>query len=197
MIIATSAAKPFQYTGKGTIRRQACIAVYEEEIEAAYGAVARSSLASINPPTTWDLQGIKTFVNSVVVYVMKDASEKVKDDTELFQAGLDRCVFYACMGRDNLSCVTMPVSKQPGSEIPSSARFGSIIPMPSEACLRTSSLNTRQSPALPIPCRTPSLVSLKRQSTTLSRKGGRYSRFSTSIRETFRSASKGDPHLHH
>ena len=92
MIVVTSPNRPFLYTGKGTIRRQACIAEYEKEIKAAYDAVAESSQAHIDPPPAWDLEGTKDFVRKVVTHVMGDASGggKVKEDTELFQVGLDR-----------------------------------------------------------------------------------------------------------
>ena len=90
MIVVTSPNKPFQYTGKGSIRRQICIDEYEDEIKAAYDAVAESSQAHIEPPTTWDLEGVREFVRGVVTHVMRDAGKKVEDETELFQVGLDR-----------------------------------------------------------------------------------------------------------
>ena len=89
MIIVTSPSKPFQYTGKGSIRRQACIAEYEAEINAAYDAVAQSTQTHIQAPATWDMWNTKDFVRSVVTHVMRDSDGKLKDETELFQAGLD------------------------------------------------------------------------------------------------------------
>ena len=90
MIIVASPKKPFTYTGKGTIRRQACIIEYEPEISAAYDAVAESSQTHISAPETWELEDIRDFVSRVVNEVMGEAAERLNLDTDMFEIGLDR-----------------------------------------------------------------------------------------------------------
>ena len=90
MIIVTSPNKPFTYTGKRTVRRQACINEYEAEIDAAYNAVAESSQMHIRAPTSWDLESTTDFVLRVIAQVMGEAEENLGSGTDLFEFGLDR-----------------------------------------------------------------------------------------------------------
>lgn len=92
MIIITSPDKPFTYTGKGTIRRQACIKEYEAEINAVYDAVAECSQIHINAPEpdAWDIESIRDFVFRVIAKVMGEAEETLELDMDLFNLGLDR-----------------------------------------------------------------------------------------------------------
>jgi len=87
MIIVRSSDKPFEYTVKGTLRRQACLRIYETEIEAVYAAVENSSQTELTPPSEWNAQTTLEFVNTVVEKVMK---RKLGTEDDIFQNGCDR-----------------------------------------------------------------------------------------------------------
>ena len=87
MIIVTDPAKPFTYTAKNTLRRQAIVAEYEPEIEALYAAVDETTQADLAPPTSWDVASATEFVKSVVTKVLK---QSVNDSDDIFQQGCDR-----------------------------------------------------------------------------------------------------------
>lgn len=91
MIMVTKPSKPFQYTSKNTLRRQAMINLYEPEISALYDAVEESSQLDIPPPEDWDHDSIAQFIRHVVTKVME--AEVIADEVDIFQAGADR---YAC-----------------------------------------------------------------------------------------------------
>lgn len=87
MIIVSTASKPFEYTAKGTPRRQLIINSYAEEIKAAYAAVDNTSVQGVKPPTAWNIDSVKEFIRSVV---KKELPYEVDDDDDFFQAGADR-----------------------------------------------------------------------------------------------------------
>lgn len=89
MIIVSSASKPFTFTAKNSVRRQAIIREYDEEIKALYTAVDETGRADIPSPIVWDLSGSLVFVRAVVHKVMK---KEVSDEGDLFQHGCDRSV---------------------------------------------------------------------------------------------------------
>ncbi|KAJ3481757.1 hypothetical protein NLI96_g7439 [Meripilus lineatus] len=86
MIIITDPAKPFTYTAKNTLRRQAIVAEYEPEIEALYAAVDETTQADLTPPASWDLPSTTEFVKAVVTRVLK---QSVKDTDDIFQQSCD------------------------------------------------------------------------------------------------------------
>ncbi|EPS94433.1 hypothetical protein FOMPIDRAFT_1038850 [Fomitopsis schrenkii] len=86
MIIVANPSKPFTYTAKGTVRRQAVIEEYAEEIDALYAKVEDSTQASIPPPLHWDLVTALDFVRKVVSKVLVHG---VGDDDDLFEHGCD------------------------------------------------------------------------------------------------------------
>ncbi|KAH7912513.1 hypothetical protein BJ138DRAFT_785417 [Hygrophoropsis aurantiaca] len=86
MIIVTSPSKPFEYTPKGTPQRNACLAAYEEEIEALYDAVKESSQPELIPPTQWTADSTLHYIRNVVEKVVL---APLTDDTDLFQVGCD------------------------------------------------------------------------------------------------------------
>ena len=90
MIIVTSPSKPFTYSAKGTIRRQASIKEYQDEINAAYDAVKESSQENITAPTDWYNGEAKRYIREVVQKTMKAKGQGVGDDADLFEGGLDR-----------------------------------------------------------------------------------------------------------
>ena len=89
MIVVSRPSKPFEYTAKGTARRQGTINMYDEEIKAAYAAVEDSSVQGVDPPANWDKDGATEFVRNVVGKVLP---YEVGDDDDFFQIGADRCV---------------------------------------------------------------------------------------------------------
>ena len=90
MIIVASLDKPFSYTAKGTVRRQAIIKEYEAEIDAAYAAVEESSQDDIAVPADWSIPNVTDFVREVVIRTMKRSISAVSDSADLFEMGLDR-----------------------------------------------------------------------------------------------------------
>lgn len=90
MILIATPSKLFHLTAKGTLRRNLILSDYEDEIEAIYQAVETSAESDIPPPTTWDEDGIKTFVRAVVHDTLNRA---IEDDADIFRNGGDRYVF--------------------------------------------------------------------------------------------------------
>ena len=90
MIIVTSPDRPFTYTAKGSLRRQAIIKEYEAEINAAYAAVEESSQENIPSPTDWSILNVTDFVREVVLRTMKRNTSALSDNADLFEMGLDR-----------------------------------------------------------------------------------------------------------
>ena len=90
MIIVTSPDKPFSYTAKGSLRRQAIIKEYDAEIDAAYAAVEESSQENIAAPTEWNILNVSDFVREVVLRTMKRNTDSLSDNADLFEMGLDR-----------------------------------------------------------------------------------------------------------
>ena len=118
MIVVASASKPFLYTAKGTLRRQAIINDYELEINAAYAAVDASSQTDVSAPKEWNLMEVKGFLRAILGRIMRNDLENVEDDTDLFELGLDRCVH--CRIRSLLSTLLSPLkaSKLPSFVMP-------------------------------------------------------------------------------
>ncbi|GBE77884.1 acetyl-CoA synthetase-like protein [Sparassis crispa] len=86
MIIVTKPSKPFQFTAKGTIRRQECINAYADEIEAVYQAVQDSSEVEVPIPVSWSSATTLEFIRGLVERVTE---MKLADDDDLFQQGCD------------------------------------------------------------------------------------------------------------
>lgn len=86
MILVASPQKPLELTAKGSARRNACLAKYEDEIEAIYEA-AESSYDGPQPPVTWTPESTLEFVRSVVEIAL---GKKVVENDELFSLGCDR-----------------------------------------------------------------------------------------------------------
>lgn len=85
--MVSKASKPFEYTAKGTPRRQIIVNTYEEEIKAAYTAVENSSVQGVDAPTKWSDESATEFVRNVVKKVLP---HQVEDEDDLFQMGADR-----------------------------------------------------------------------------------------------------------
>lgn len=92
MIVVSSPSKPFLYTAKGTLKRHAILADYEQEINDAYDAVDNSSQTDVAIPAGQGVPEFKEFVRNVLDKIMKVDLKIVNDDKDLFELGLDRCV---------------------------------------------------------------------------------------------------------
>jgi hypothetical protein len=113
MILVTSPAKPFSFTAKGTMRRQAIVKDYEPEIEALYKSIEESSQGEITAPTEWSTESTLEFMRKTVQTVLNNS---VKDDDDFFQYGCDRSVsIHTAILSDAESLLL--VSKRHGSEI--------------------------------------------------------------------------------
>ncbi|KZT66436.1 hypothetical protein DAEQUDRAFT_739999 [Daedalea quercina L-15889] len=86
MIIVAKPSKPFTYTAKGTVRRQAVIDEYSAEINSLYDQVEESTQFSIPPPSHWDVVTATGFVRSVISKVLVHS---VGDDDDIFEHGCD------------------------------------------------------------------------------------------------------------
>lgn len=89
MILVLKPSKPFEYTPKGSPRRQAVIVKYDDEIEEAYRLVESSSQNDIASPATWNAMQTRIFIRSVLEKVLEIP---VGDDHDIFAHGCDRCV---------------------------------------------------------------------------------------------------------
>ncbi len=89
MILVALPSKPFTYTAKSTVRRQAVISDYEPEIEALFAAVKETAQTEIRPPERWTDEETLIFVREVVKNVLK---KRLKDTDDIFLHGGDRYV---------------------------------------------------------------------------------------------------------
>ncbi|KAF8959299.1 hypothetical protein BDZ97DRAFT_1922992 [Flammula alnicola] len=99
MILIAHPDKPFEYTSKGTIRRQITLAKYEEDIKRLYesdsGSGSDSSYTStfgsatsasdISNPGIRDFGEIATFVRAAIINILG----QINDEDNIFQAGAD------------------------------------------------------------------------------------------------------------
>lgn len=91
MIIVSHPGKPFEFTPKGTKRRQAILNAYETEINAAYTAVDEISQPGVGLPESKSLNDVTTFVRSIVQSVISPQPQ-LEDGDDLFSHGGDRWV---------------------------------------------------------------------------------------------------------
>ena len=87
MIIVSSPGKPFTYTAKNTVRRQAVVSDYADEIDSVYAVVQKSTQPHISLPEEWAQANVLKFVQTVVFEVLKRA---VGDQDDIFEHGCDR-----------------------------------------------------------------------------------------------------------
>ncbi|KAJ6553311.1 hypothetical protein B0H19DRAFT_1263705 [Mycena capillaripes] len=86
MILVPKPDKPFTYTAKMTVRRQAVIADYETEIAALYDTVEETTALNIPPLVEWDMGSVRDFVRNAIHKVM---IKELGDDEDIFQYGCD------------------------------------------------------------------------------------------------------------
>lgn len=87
IILVADPSKPFQFTAKGTPRRQVTLDEYEAEIEKGYAAIEESSQTDIPIPESFGLAESLHFVRMAVAKVM---TASLQDGDDLFQNGCDR-----------------------------------------------------------------------------------------------------------
>jgi hypothetical protein len=147
MIIVATPSKPFTYTGKGTARRPAIIALYEDEINMLYSTFPASSSTVVDVPKLSSIEETTAFVRQVVVTVL---DKEVTEDANIFQHGCDR---YPTLQtslpslRGSLTCIL--VYRQHGSEAHFAAACVSNLKTMRPMSLRLSYLSIRRLPNSP------------------------------------------------
>ncbi|KAK0463111.1 uncharacterized protein EV420DRAFT_1618923 [Desarmillaria tabescens] len=86
MILVADISKPFEFTPKGTPRRQAVLNAYSAKIDTAYEAVKQSSQIHLVAPVQWELSNSLHFVREAVEKVL---TNMVEDNDDFFQNGCD------------------------------------------------------------------------------------------------------------
>jgi hypothetical protein len=92
MILIAKSTKPFEYTPKGSPRRQTVLAAYEQEIEEAYASASADASLHDNSPSfsMWsDETAVRVFLQAVVKTVLK-GRESMLEEEDLFAIGCDR-----------------------------------------------------------------------------------------------------------
>ena len=120
MILVSSPSKPFTYTAKGTARRQAVIADYEDEINAMYTTVAKSTSEDIAAPEHWTHPLTMDFIRKTVSRVLNSS---VDDGVDLFQHGCDRYCVSSYSFSVQHADGDLVACKPPGYEILLSEQF--------------------------------------------------------------------------
>ncbi|KAJ7127122.1 acetyl-CoA synthetase-like protein [Mycena epipterygia] len=85
MILVGSLSKPFEYTAKGTAKRQAVLKMYAAEIEKLYEST-NDWQSDMVLPSTWSASETLDFVRAAVASIL---SANLGDDMDLFQYGCD------------------------------------------------------------------------------------------------------------
>lgn len=86
MILVASPKKPFIYNSKGSAKRDAVLAAYEDEIASLYSAAAEILPAA--GPGTWELSPTIDFVRQSVQNIM--GVKHIRDEDDFFNNGCDR-----------------------------------------------------------------------------------------------------------
>ncbi|KAJ7448015.1 hypothetical protein FB451DRAFT_1289566 [Mycena latifolia] len=86
MILVVKPDKPFTYTAKMSVRRQAVIADYEDEMAALYDTVEQTAELNIPPLLDCSAASILVFVRDAVHNIV---TARLGDDDDIFQHGCD------------------------------------------------------------------------------------------------------------
>ncbi|PBK68197.1 NRPS-like enzyme [Armillaria solidipes] len=86
MILVAKPSKPFEFTAKGTLRRNAILKAYEQEIEDLYKAIDGVSQTDVVIPQLWTLKNVITMIRDIVTTVVE---RKLDDTDDIFVAGGD------------------------------------------------------------------------------------------------------------
>lgn len=96
MILIAGPDRQFEYTSKGSLRRQITLAKYEQEINRLYEAT-ESGHASTAVPADMSQDKVPEFDNflpQIRTAVRTILGDSVGDDDDLFRAGADRYVIF-------------------------------------------------------------------------------------------------------
>lgn len=85
MILIASAEKPMLLTEKGTLKRGATLAQYDDAVATLYESAAAT--ASVAAPAEWSADNTLTFVRAVVRNVLPTVSS---DAADIFDEGATR-----------------------------------------------------------------------------------------------------------
>ena len=86
--MVTDPAKPLEFTGKNTTRRQVGLAAYADEIDALYARVEQSSQIDLSPPADWSMDSARSFIKEAVKRIMRMPT--LGDEDDIFVQGCDR-----------------------------------------------------------------------------------------------------------
>jgi hypothetical protein len=89
MILIASPSKPILFTEKGTIKRGATLAQYDDNVDDLYHNVEATALVDISIPSTWTSEASLVFVRAVVQHVLPVVTS---DTHNLFDMGCTRYV---------------------------------------------------------------------------------------------------------
>ncbi len=87
MILVAKPSKPFEFTAKGTLRRNAILKAYEQEIEDLYKTVDDASQTNIVIPQLWTQKNVMIMIRDIVTTFVQ---RKLDDTDDIFVAGGDR-----------------------------------------------------------------------------------------------------------
>ncbi|PBK68211.1 hypothetical protein ARMSODRAFT_851692, partial [Armillaria solidipes] len=71
MILVAKPSKPFEFTAKGTLRRNAILKAYEQEIEDLYKAIDGVSQTDVVIPQLWTLKNVMTMIREIVTAIFE------------------------------------------------------------------------------------------------------------------------------
>ncbi|KAK0472170.1 NRPS-like enzyme [Armillaria novae-zelandiae] len=86
MILVARPAKPFEFTAKGTPRRNTILEAYKEEIEMLYENLDQMLPANVVIPPQWSLKDTTTLIRDIVQVVLE---RDIGDTDDIFIAGGD------------------------------------------------------------------------------------------------------------
>ncbi|KAK0492826.1 NRPS-like enzyme [Armillaria luteobubalina] len=86
MILVANPSKPFEFTAKGTLRRNDILKAYEQEIEDLYKAVDGISQTDVVIPQLWTFKNVMSMIREIVTAVFE---RKVGDTDDIFVVGGD------------------------------------------------------------------------------------------------------------
>ncbi|KAF5321072.1 hypothetical protein D9619_000384 [Psilocybe cf. subviscida] len=86
MILVADPLKPFEYTGKGSLRRHATLNKYEKDIQQLYEATEASNSAVIEILTSLKRDAVLSFIRRIVHTILE---HEVADEDDIFRVGAD------------------------------------------------------------------------------------------------------------
>ncbi|KAI0684699.1 male sterility protein-domain-containing protein [Cytidiella melzeri] len=89
LVLVEDPAHPFQYSDKGTVKKQTTLALYHEQIEQAYQTVEQGQSPSVTNPPSPSFDNVTVFTGLVRSQVSECLERTIGDDDDFFNAGLD------------------------------------------------------------------------------------------------------------